>query len=160
MTTEIQNPETKKCSQCGAEGPVTTAATEVRARYALLVDLCDKCLAELEAKQPLGWEGKTFTQLMQEVRERLGDMVDEYFSIQRHGGSYMDEPAGNLRFRWVSCYAVTGGSEGHYVHVDLVTDGYGAKGEAECRHLASVKTFQGMEHAQKIAARCAQLLGA
>jgi len=56
--------------------------------------------------------------------------------------------------RWIACYAVTGGSEGHYVHVDLI-------GSEEARKLVFLcKTFEGMDHAYKIAQRCAELLGA
>ena len=45
----------------------------------------------------------------------------------------------------IAVYAVTGGSEGHYVHVDLVT------GVQEHTNLLLVKTFAGMTHARQIA---------
>lgn len=56
--------------------------------------------------------------------------------------------------RWIACYAVTGNSEGHYVHVDLI----GSEGQRRLVFLC--KTFEGMDHAYKIAQRCAELLGA
>jgi hypothetical protein len=45
----------------------------------------------------------------------------------------------------IAVYAVTGGSEGHYVHVDLIT------GVGEHTNLLLVKTFAGMTHARQIA---------
>lgn len=49
------------------------------------------------------------------------------------------------RFHRIAVYAVTGGSEGHYVHVDLIT------GVQEHTLLLLVKTFAGMTHARQIA---------
>ncbi len=65
-------------------------------------------------------------------------------------------------YRWISCYAVTGGSEGHYVHIDLIFNiEHTAIGPIRTPlGMFLAKTFQGMEHAQKIATRCATLLGA
>lgn len=55
--------------------------------------------------------------------------------------------------RWIACFAVTGDSEGHYIHVEVVKD--------DSRELIFLgKTFQGMEHAYRIALVCARILGA
>ena len=58
------------------------------------------------------------------------------------------------RVRQIACYAVTGGSEGHYVHVDIHTM------DGETVSLMVAKTFMGMDHAWKIAIKLADLLGA
>ncbi len=67
-------------------------------------------------------------------------------------------------FRCVACFAVTGGSEGHYIHVELL----GWDEEQSRRTGQSVgtrvlvfigKTFQGLAHAQALASRLAVLLG-
>jgi len=89
-----------------------------------------------------------------------GPVVDEYFSP----GWYGDKDVGAQpipAWRWVACYAVTGGSEGHYVHVDLISEGDRAAGVGwQALRLATGKTFRGMAHAQRIAAICAALLEA
>ena len=59
--------------------------------------------------------------------------------------------------RWIACYPVTGGSEGHYVHVDCVVF-HG--NERVLIPLFLGKTFGGMDEAVTIAATCAKLLGA
>jgi hypothetical protein len=56
--------------------------------------------------------------------------------------------------RSIACYAVTGGSEGYYVHVDVhFRDG-------SPWSFATIKVWEGLDHAFKIAHRCAELLGA
>ena len=78
------------------------------------------------------------------------DLVDEYFSnMARHnkrGGDPFPQ-----EYNWIACYAVTGGSEGHYVHVDVITGD-----KRELLYLA--KTFQGMGQALKIAAHLGKML--
>ena len=59
-----------------------------------------------------------------------------------------------LKYAWVACYAVTGGSEGHYIHIDVIT-------RDDKRILMSLgKTFEGMERALEIANACSIHLGA
>lgn len=62
---------------------------------------------------------------------------DEYFSnMLRHHPS-RQWPS---QHRWIACFAVTGGSEGHYVHVEAIGD--------EKRELLFLgKTFLGMDNA-------------
>ena len=82
-------------------------------------------------------------------------LIDEYFSVS----GPPDQPFWKLLegYRWIACYAVTGGSEGHYIHVDLI-HGYGHDWTGKALHLITGKTFLGLAHAQKIANRCAELL--
>lgn len=118
--------------------------------------------------------GRTLGEIHHDVTESLGEMVDEYFSGPRDWRSEELGPSDQWpeNVRWVACYAVTGGSEGWYIHIDLIreldlppeTDAFGAAKRPRSVKTASTimlgKTFQGMEHAQKIAAKVAQLLGA
>jgi hypothetical protein len=88
----------------------------------------------------------------------------DYFS-PGWGSSY-DKLTGNERwhdiwglhggYRWLACYAVTGTSEGHYIHVELIGN---TQPEKRLR-LWLGKTFSGMLHAYQVAALLAQLLGA
>jgi hypothetical protein len=55
---------------------------------------------------------------------------------------------------WIACFAVTGGSEGHYVHIEVIHRG-GTR-----QIMATHKTFGGRARAQLIASRAALLLGA
>ena len=59
---------------------------------------------------------------------------------------------------WIVCYAVTGGSEGHYIHVDAVSrqPGLGQPGKRYALFLG--KSFQGMEFAYRVAKACADIL--
>ena len=58
------------------------------------------------------------------------------------------------QWHWISVYAVTGASEGDYVHIDVI----GRDGSREM--MACYKTFGGRQQALQIANRTAILLGA
>ena len=107
--------------------------------------------------------GRTMVNIYGQLVKRLGDMVDEYFHLAIEI-SYAPNRADiewPTRIRWLACYAVTGGSEGHYVHIDaLMVEDEGRDQHLVVRPLFLGKTFQGMAHAQAIAAKCAELLGA
>jgi hypothetical protein len=63
-------------------------------------------------------------------------------------------------YRWIACFAVTGASEGHYIHVDLIGT-QGPHDAADARlNLFLGKTLDGMERACEIATLLAHLLGA
>lgn len=83
------------------------------------------------------------------------NLIDEYFSVS----GMAEQPFWKLveSHRWIACYAVTGGSEGHYVHIDLIC-GYDHDWTGKALHLITGKTFLGLAHALKIANRCAELL--
>lgn len=63
---------------------------------------------------------------------------------------------GDLRYRWIAVFAVTGGSEGHYVHVDLLWQKEWQEGRVS---LFLAKTFGGHETAVRIAGVLARVLG-
>lgn len=106
-------------------------------------------------------QGRQVKDIHKDLVAQLGSMIDEYFHVA-NTWSEQGGPGFNINARsewpdnvkWIACYAVTGGSEGHYIHVDVIyTD--------QRRDMAFMgKTFQGMAHAQAIANRCAELLGA
>ena len=50
--------------------------------------------------------------------------------------------------RRIAVFAVQGGSEGHYVHVDVFTSEHGE--ETKVTTLFLIKTFLGMEHALRL----------
>ncbi len=83
------------------------------------------------------------------------DLIDEYFDLSNP----IDQTFFRLLedYRWIACYAVTGGSEGHYIHIDLV-HGYDRDYSGKALHLITGKTFLGLDHALKVANRCAELL--
>ena len=83
------------------------------------------------------------------------DLIDEYFSLAIETDATFWKLLES--YRWIACYAVTGGSEGHYIHVDLI-DGFDREWTGKALHLITGKTFLGLAHALKIANRCAELL--
>ncbi len=93
----------------------------------------------------------TLTSVAKYLNNGLGDLVDEYFSdvTQHEDGAPRMWPT---EYTWLACYPVTGGSEGHYVHVDVIYR------DNSRRLLFLVKTFKGIEHAWKIAQRAGELL--
>ncbi len=81
---------------------------------------------------------------------------DEYFSRGSWGRTaILKRWPGHVRH--IACYAVTGGSEGHYVHIDAICE-HGENTEAV--HMFLGKTFRGMDHARRIATLIADWLGA
>jgi len=105
-------------------------------------------------------EKRTVGEVHKQLVERLGDMIDEYFHVANR---YDKSPGFNITAesdwpeqgaKWIACYAVTGSNEGHYIHVDCVYND-------QTRDMIFLgKTFQGMDHAQRIACICAEELGA
>lgn len=80
------------------------------------------------------------------------DMIDEYFSNSSRYNGRGDQNFPQ-DYNWIACYAVTGGSEGHYVHVDIIK-------EDKRTLLYLAKTFRGYDHACEIAAHLGKMLNA
>ena len=107
---------------------------------------------------------RTLKEVFQELEQRLkadGLLQEvEYFGIcvtVRYSDEWRDgNGEGYLfpAFRWIACYAVTGSSEGHYVHIDAIMP------DGERMSLGGGKTFMGWEAACKLANACAYHLGA
>lgn len=93
-------------------------------------------------------------------REGLAGLLEYGFDCRDYGSD-----KGLADMLWVkargvhlACFAVTGGSEGHYIHIEGLAWDHG-DGAIRCS-LGIGKTFEGMQVAQQIANRCAELLGA
>lgn len=145
---------------------------------ALDVLVCDKCGHERRRDDRHDYCGKCRQPGCDGEYESL---IDEYFSgpdIAADGGCVGSGLVPH-DYRWIACYAVTGGNEGHYVHVEFrvpVEQVKVSTGEdfgtaklvtpLRCENLwrpvrlALGKTFRGMDHAAEIAKRCSKLLGA
>jgi hypothetical protein len=95
----------------------------------------------------------TINQVFDYLSKSMPDgMIDEYFSnMSKYDKS--GEQAFPQKYDWIACYAVTGGSEGHYVHVDIIQDD-----KRTLLYLA--KTFLGYDHACEIAAHIGKTLNA
>jgi hypothetical protein len=86
---------------------------------ALDVLVCDKCGHERKRRDRHDYCAKCEQPGCDGEYESL---IDEYFSgpdIAPDGGSCGDGLVPH-NFRWIACWAVTGGNEGHYVHVDFM----------------------------------------
>lgn len=91
-------------------------------------------------------------------------LIDEYTAIG-HEYQYGEMKLADTPVDWpanaeVECSAVRGGSEGHYVHVDMVVPPppY-TKGRPQHIRLLTVKTFRGFDHAWLIAKTATVLMG-
>lgn len=87
-------------------------------------------------------------------------LCDEGFGYEH--AAPVDWPDG---YRWVVCYYVTGSSEGHYVHLDVMRgyrsgDGMMTALVGDVIHVGMCKTFLGAERAAEIARRCSLIAGA
>lgn len=121
-------------------GPVVEKATGEKTGYTRRI--CGRPLADI-------------LRALSNHLESEGLVVDEYFDIHpeaRYGNGRGTEPV----MEWpdsvahVMVYAVEGGSEGHYVHVDVRIMG-DTFNPSRVVGLFLLKTFMGLRHAQRIA---------
>lgn len=105
-----------------------------------------------------------FGEVFKELKQRLeaeGLLPEEYFCLEYPEPYRPDGGAPFPEFRRLACYAVTGASEGHYVHVDaLVVRRDLGPPLLQVVPVFLGKTFQGMDFACRVAAACARHLGA
>jgi hypothetical protein len=105
---------------------------------------------------------RTLRQIFRDLTDRLDEdglgRELEYFDLngvvehtQAHISASSVVP---MDMHWISCYVVTGASEGHYIHIDFIMD------DQSRRSVMLGKTFEGWDHAWTVAKRCAELLGA
>ncbi len=113
----------------------------------------DAALApEVGAAETIATDGRTVGEIAKELERRIGGV--EYVEAGSSGRA-APWPANP---RWLACYAVLGGNEGHYVHVDALHQQ--ASGPATVQQLLIIKVLTGREHALAVASLCARLLGA
>jgi len=102
---------------------------------------------------------RTSMEVLADVKAKAADVLTdcEYVALW-HG---QNDPNAEIPAHYrVVVYAMTGGSEGHYAHVDLYTQEDDGNGRYVTKvwGLLFVKTFMGMEHARVIANRLADLM--
>ncbi len=105
-----------------------------------------------ELRKEIELPNRTIKEVYNDLCKALQEdgIIDGYLAVMNHDFDY-NQPFPD--FQWISCFAVTGGSEGHYVHIEII--------DGDKRTLLYLgKTFEGMDHAYKIAQKCAELLGA
>lgn len=98
---------------------------------------------------------KTIGEVYEELCARLKAQrlyPDEYFSLEKYDIK-KEAPFPNGR---LCCFAVTGGSEGHYIHLEIID----YDDDSKRKHLVLGKTFNGMDFAYEVAKACAKHLGA
>lgn len=83
---------------------------------------------------------------IEEVYREVVQFLKEQFLHDRleHFSIINDEVKEFPKWRWVACYAVTGGSEGHYIHVDAITN------DGKTVQIFLGKTFLGMNFALEV----------
>ncbi len=110
-----------------------------------------------------------------------GEVLEDLNAALKRGGIEFDESSWNTLLgetllwpstqRQIVCFAVTGGNEGHYGHLDVLTGGYemddrrspnrdGKSLVGWVIHIAGFKTFQGMAFAQRVCNATSLILGA
>jgi len=98
-----------------------------------------------------------------EVIEELGAAMNRFFEEYGFSKSLVDEgracPASE-DIAYIACYAVTGSSEGDYVHVGFVLRSKGVDDLARYVDLCFGKTFRGKDYADALAALAGRLMGA
>jgi hypothetical protein len=96
--------------------------------------------------------------LKEERKKTVQEVFNELTSMLKEQGIYdelesfsimmgYDKKGDFPNYRWISCFVVEGGSEGHYIHVDII-----AHDVRETLYLG--KTFMGIEHALKVSNLC------
>lgn len=105
-------------------------------------------------------KGRPLAEILKKLSSGLEDAgfrIDEYFDVgsdARYTREWTEWPA---NVRRVAVFAVEGGSEGHYVHVDVYTPNKAANG-LEVTNVFLLKTFLGMEHALRLSNELTRLL--
>jgi hypothetical protein len=153
--------ETQEVVMCGCGKEATERTFGMFDGLGVPVKICGDCDSRIKQGQK--------TTSMRELLDLLREMIDQQFPheeglyipwIGDDAKEFSKINPRDYRYRWISCYAVTGGNEGWYVHIDFVLDGYGEEGKVTVQHAASLKTFNGRARAYEVALRCAELLGA
>ena len=113
----------------------------------------------------LDLRGKTVAQVHDEIRDILKaeGLMDESFNVSvlwRY--DHARGPEGTpwpTDYRWVACFPVTGTSEAHYVHCELLYPRPLPLNSDTRVPIFLAKTFRGWDHAWELAKRLGELLG-
>ena len=102
---------------------------------------------------------RTRGEVITELESLMGQFFDEYGFSRRDPENELLCPAPE-QTAYIACYAVTGGSEGHYVHVGFVLVSTSATEPVRYVDLCFGKTFRGREYACLLAHLACRLMGA
>lgn len=107
--------------------------------------------SELDYRRPVK---EVIAELNRKLRAEDPELFDESsFSDM----TSWDSPNGPWpAWRWIAVFPVTGGSEGHYIHIETI----GRDDARTSTMIALCKTFRGWDHACRIAAAAGRLLQA
>ena len=109
-------------------------------------------------------QGRLLKDIAEDIRKILKaeDLLDDSFGLASPismGDAYKTKRWPDT-YRWVSVFPVTGSSEGHYLHVEIISQAKQA-GENGPRDLVFLgKTFMGWDYVWRQAKRVAELLEA
>lgn len=98
------------------------------------------------------------------IRDELNRALQSLFDHNEFAGFSTwefesdNEKTWPLRWKWIAVYPVTGSSEAHWVHVDLILSD--AEGNSVHQHMLKTKTFAGWETACRIANATSSIIGA
>ena len=118
-----------------------------------------------------GWDrvrgGRPVRDIVPELVERLKadpavrfeDLDYFHTALEVELAKHPEERVFPYPYSFIACFAVTGASEGHYIHIEATFRDEATKA-LRLRPLALGKTFHGLEHAYAIATACAKHLGA
>jgi len=105
--------------------------------------------------------GRPLSEILKKLSSRLEDaglIVDEYFDVgpgARYTREWTHWPDNVHR---IAVFAVEGGSEGHYVHVDIYHKDDPYDRELKVTNVFLLKTFLGMEHALRLSNELTRLI--
>lgn len=120
-------------------------------------------IEDLDRIQPLDLDRLTLDEIYRTLRPEIEARDDghEYWSIStplQYDATRRSQPIG--KHRWIAVYAVTGGNEGHYVHVDRIYLGKEYDTQWTHEQLFLLKTFGGFATAARLAGYLGARLGA
>lgn len=114
-------------------------------------DVTDKGYCINEKKKSVHAVFKDVNKLFHEKYPGLAENMD-YFQVSSE--NFNDHPLPD--YRWLGVFYVTGGSEGHYIHVEAIGIGEPKMDKRECLFLG--KTFGGRNHAEEVVNALSRIL--
>jgi hypothetical protein len=108
--------------------------------------------------------GRKVGEILADVQKATKRSNYEYMTLGGHFKYIQATPENNRgydiecpEFHSLAVYVTHGGSEGHLVHVDIMSRD--AEGNVTAKNLIFVKTFGGLAYARKLSNRIADLMG-
>lgn len=115
--------------------------------------------------EPTGYSvrvgGRPLREILQKLSSGLKDaglIVDEYFSVGTQAELTREWTCWPDNVFRIAVFAVEGGSEGHYVHVDVYYKDDSYDREVKVTNVFLLKTFLGMEHALRLSNELSRMI--